>query len=84
MASKNVHPHGEQLSAYIDGMLDVGKTRGIAAHLRACDPCRSLSEQLQETRTLLRTMPTPPRPGPEFWTDNYRRLRVDNRERAVT
>ena len=41
MMSKQVHPHGEQLSAYIDGMLDVGKTRGIAEHLRACAPCRA-------------------------------------------
>lgn len=84
MTRTNTHPHGEQLSAYIDGMLDVGKTRGIAAHLRACDPCRSLTEQLQETKTLLRTVPPPPRPGPEFWTAAYRRLRVEDRERAVT
>ncbi len=84
MTRTNTHPHGEQLSAYIDGMLDVGKTRGIAAHLRACDPCRSLTEHLQETKALLRTMPAPPRPGLEFWTDTYRRLRVDDRERAVT
>lgn len=83
MTSKNVHPHGEQLSAYIDGMLDVGKTRGIAAHLRACTPCRSLVEQLQETKILLRMMPTPPRPDPEFWTATYRRLRVDDRVRVV-
>lgn len=81
MMSKNVHPHGEQLSAYIDGMLDVGKTRGVAGHLRACAPCRAAVGQLQETKTLLHRMPTPPRPGPQFWDDAYRRLRVD--ERAV-
>lgn len=78
------HPHGEQLSAYIDGMLDVGKTRGIAEHLRACVPCRAAAGQLQETKTLLRRMPAPPRPAPQFWDDAYRRLRVDDRERAVT
>ncbi len=83
MVTKNLHPHGEQISAYIDGMLDVGKTRGIAEHLRGCVSCRATMEGLQETKTLLRRMPTPPRPGPEFWTDNYRRLRVDDRERAV-
>ncbi len=80
---KSGHPHGEQLSAYIDGMLDVSKTRGIAAHLRGCARCRVTAEQLAQTRTLLRTMPTPARPGPEFWTDAYRRLRVDDHERAV-
>jgi anti-sigma factor RsiW len=83
MVTKNIHPHGEQISAYIDGMLDVGKTRGIAKHLRGCASCRGTMEGLQETKTLLRRMPTPTRPGPEFWTDNYRRLRVDDRERAV-
>lgn len=81
--SKNGHPHGEQLSAYIDGMLDVGKTRGIAEHLRACASCRATAGHLQETRTLLRRMPSPPRPGPQFWDGAYRRLRVDDRERAV-
>jgi len=84
MMSKHGHPHGEQLSAYIDGMLDVGKTRGIAEHLRACAPCRATAGQLQETKTLLHQMPTPPRPSPQFWDDAYRRLRVDDRERAVT
>ncbi len=84
MMSKNVHPHGEQLSAYIDGMLDVGKTRGIAEHLRACASCRAAVGQLQETKTLLGRMPAPPRPGPQFWDGAYRRLRVDDRERAVT
>jgi len=84
MMSKKVHPHGEQLSAYIDGMLDVGKTRGIAEHLRACAPCRAATGQLQETKTLLHRMPAPPRPGPQFWNDAYRRLRVDDRERALS
>jgi len=82
--SKNFHPHGEQLSAYIDGMLDVANTRSIAEHLRACAPCNQVTEQLQQTRTLLRTMPVPPRPSPEFWTNAYRRLRVDDRERAIS
>jgi len=84
MSSMNGHPHGEQLSAYVDGMLDVGKTRGVAEHLRACAPCRALAGQLQETKTLLRRMPAPPRPGPQFWDDAYRRLRLDDRDRAVT
>ena len=82
--SKNGHPHGEQLSAYIDGMLDVGKTRGVAEHLRACIPCRTTVGHLQEAKALLHRMPAPPRPGPQFWDDTYRRLRVDDRERAVT
>ena len=80
--SKQGHPHGEQLSAYIDGMLDVGKTRGIAEHLRGCAPCRVTAGQLQEAKALLHRMPAPPRPGPQFWDDAYRRLRLDDREQA--
>ena len=54
----------------------------IAEHLRACASCRATADGLRETKSLLRAMPPPPRPGPEFWTDVYRRLRVDDRERA--
>lgn len=82
MTSRDGHPHGEQLSAYVDGMLGVAKTRCIAEHLRACAPCHAVTEGLRETKGLLRAMPPPARPGPEFWTDAYRRLRVDDRERA--
>ena len=77
------HPHGEQLSAYGDGMLDVAKTRSIAEHLRVCPSCRQVVSQLEQTRSLLRAMPAPPRPGPEFWNDAYRFLRVDDREQAA-
>ncbi len=77
------HPHGEQLSAYIDGMLDVTKTRSIAGHLRACSQCRTMAEQLEQTRSLLHALDVPPRPGPEFWTDAYRRLRVADQQHAA-
>ena len=77
----NTHPHGEQLSAYLDGMLDVAKTRRAAEHLRGCASCRQTTDQLREMKGLLRAMP-PARPGPEFWAGAYRRLRVDDREQA--
>lgn len=78
------HLHGEHLSAYIDGMLDVGRTRAAAEHLRACAPCRLAADQLGQTKALMRRLPSPPLPGPEFWAASYRRLRVDDRERAHT
>lgn len=77
------HPHGEQLSSYGDGMLDVATTHSVAEHLRDCAPCRHLVSQLDQTRTLLGGLPAPPRPGPEFWNDTYRRLRVDDLEKAA-
>jgi anti-sigma factor RsiW len=84
MMSKNTHPHGEQLSAYIDSMLDVSRMRGIGEHLRQCAACRSTEEELRRTKYLVRGLPDPLLPDAEFWTSAYRNLRVDDRERAVT
>jgi len=78
----NTHPHGEQLSAYIDSMLDVSRMRGIGEHLHVCAACRSLEAELRRTKYLVRGLPDPVLPGPEFWTAAYRQLRVDDRERA--
>ena len=47
MTTKDGHPHGEQLSAYVDGMLDVAKTRSTAEDLRACAACRAVAEDLR-------------------------------------
>jgi len=79
----NTHPHGEQLSAYIDSMLDVSRMRGIGEHLHVCAACRSLEADLRRTKFLVRGLPDPVLPGPDFWTAAYRQLRVDDRERAI-
>ena len=80
----STHPHGEQLSAYIDGMLDVSRMRGIGEHLSACAACRSLEAELRRTKHLVRGLPDPVPPAPEFWVAAYRQLRVDDRQRAKT
>ena len=77
------HPHGEQLSSYGDGMLDVATTHSVAEHLSVCDSCRTLVSQFAQTELRLRELPAPPAPGPEFWNAAYRRLRVEDRERAT-
>lgn len=77
----NTHPHGEQLSAYIDDMLDVAQMRSVAGHLRACTACRSACASLQQTCDLLRGLDAPAKPSPEFWTDTYRRMRVEGHAR---
>ncbi len=78
------HPHGEQLSAYIDSMLDVSRMRGVGEHLHVCAACRSLEADLRRTKHLVRGLPDPALPGPEFWTSAYRQLRVEDRELAKT
>ena len=72
----NAHPHGEQLSAYLDGMLDVAQMRDIASHLGSCPACRAASDGLQQTKFLLAGIPAPDQPAPEFWTNAYRRMRI--------
>ena len=83
MIRNETHPHGEQLSAYIDSMLDVSRMRGIGEHLRGCVSCRSLEADLRRTKHLVRGLPAPTLPPADFWTSAYRQLRVDDRERAI-
>ena len=80
--SKEYHPHGEQLSAYIDSMLDIPKMRGIGEHLHVCAVCRGLEADLRHTKGLIRGLPGPSLPPTDFWASAYRQLRVDDRERA--
>lgn len=81
--SKSTHPHGEQLSAYIDSMLDVSRMRGIGEHLSHCAACRLTEENLRQTKYLVRGLPDPLLPGSDFWNAAYRKLRVEDRERAI-
>ncbi|MBV9848521.1 MAG: zf-HC2 domain-containing protein [Armatimonadetes bacterium] len=74
----NAHPHGEQLSAYLDGMLDVVQMRDVAAHLSACPACRAAYEGLKQTKSLLQGIGAPAPPVPEFWVNAYRRMRVED------
>lgn len=73
----NTHPQEEQLSAYTDGRLDVAQMHDVAQHLNACASCQASLEGLQKTKALLRDLEAPALPGPEFWTNAYRRLRVE-------
>lgn len=82
MKRTDYHPHGEQLSAYIDSMLDVSRMRGIGEHLHVCASCRSIETELRRTKHLVRGLPEPLLPSSDFWAAAYRQLRVDDRERA--
>jgi anti-sigma factor RsiW len=77
----NAHPHGEQLSAYVDGMLDVAQMHGMATHLAICPQCRAAQEALSQTKHWLAGMASPAQPDPRFWADAYRRMRVESTER---
>lgn len=76
------HPREEDLSAFIDGMLDVAQIHTLGAHVSECAACAEALERLRETKTLLRQMPAPAPPPPEFWANSYRRLRIDAQQQA--
>jgi len=50
---------GMQVSAYVDGQLDVRTTRAFDQHLVACQVCRHAAEQERRILTSLRTGATP-------------------------
>lgn len=76
--------NGEDLSAYIDGMLEGEAMREVAAHLRTCADCRRLYEGLSQTKTLLRTAPTPSQPPQaDFWAETYRRARLEASKKSA-
>ena len=52
-----------ELSAWIDGELTADDRARIAAHLQACPACREYVRALQETSSLVRTLPIPRAPA---------------------
>ncbi len=76
------HPQGEYLSAYADHRLDVARMRDIGLHLGQCADCKQEVKRFKELRAGLRGLPAPP-PPPQFWSDAYRRLRVEQQARTA-
>jgi len=48
---------GEQLSAYIDGELDVRQAEKVARHLAACPQCSATLEELRGAKMMLASLP---------------------------
>jgi anti-sigma factor RsiW len=65
-------------------MLDVTQMRAVAAHLAVCPQCPLTLEGLRRTRHLLQTITPPAQPTPEFWTNAYRRMRLEDATRKRT
>lgn len=70
---------GDNLTGFLDGMLDGETMRKADAHLRECESCRQEFRELEQTRHLLRQFKqTPETPGATFWADAYRKARLEN------
>lgn len=63
--------------------MDVTRMRGIGEHLRVCAACRLREADLRQVKHLVRGLPSPKLPSPEFWANAYRQLRIDDREQAA-
>jgi anti-sigma factor RsiW len=70
------HPREELISALVDGRLDVGETRRVAAHLHGCVECRSLLAEFERNKIRFRSMEKPEQPEQAFWDDTFRKMRT--------
>lgn len=69
----------EEISAYIDCMLDGRSMRRIARHIKACEDCRTASTQLVSLRESLRlSRKSPGSASEEFWANAFRAARLDD------
>ncbi|NJP99229.1 hypothetical protein [Streptomyces zingiberis] len=55
------HPDVEEISALMEGALPPGLSSAVRAHLGDCELCAEVQASLREIRSLLGTLPEPPR-----------------------
>ncbi len=75
------HPHEEQLSAFLDEMLDIRQMREVAQHLGVCSRCQGAESSLSRVKTMLRESTSPAMPDSDFWANTYRRMRTEGNAR---
>lgn len=69
---------GDNLTGYLDGVLDGKTMRQVDAHLRTCVVCRQVFQGLEQTRALLcHSKEELSVPSQVFWSDAYRRARIE-------
>lgn len=71
------HPSEDKLSALVDGMLTVAETQDVAGHLAQCEDCRRTHASFEALKMALKSAPAPTQPADAFWSDTYRRMRVE-------
>jgi hypothetical protein len=62
--NSSTHPYEqEEVMAYLDGELSVGRASGVAAHLRECTECAELAEQMRGVSVQLANWNVEPAPA---------------------
>ncbi len=63
-----------QLSAYVDGLLNAKESSRVEMHVQHCHRCAKDLQELQKVKALLRTLPEPEADA-FFWPSVYSRVR---------
>jgi len=66
------------LSDYVDGLLVQPEVRLIESHLRACPPCQTIKEDLQQIRSVARELPVHA-PPPALWARIQQEIAAESR-----
>jgi anti-sigma factor RsiW len=61
------HIKEEDFSAYLDGQLDSGQTRAVDEHLRSCELCSSIFNEMRDVTQLFRESERA-EPSPFLWS----------------
>jgi hypothetical protein len=63
-----------RLSEFVDGEFDAPEARAVAAHLEACDACRSLADELRRIAAVASVLAAPAPPARDLWPGIASRL----------
>ena len=55
-----------EITAYLDGVLDAAQRSEVEAHLATCEACRAVRDRLAWLRAEIAALPAPPSPSPRF------------------
>jgi anti-sigma factor RsiW len=74
----------DEISAYMDCMLDGRSMRRIARHIKSCEDCRSSLSRLMEIRASMRQVrKSPGSASEEFWANTFRTARLSDEDAAL-
>lgn len=74
----------EELSAYVDGVLDGNTLRTIMSHLLTCDPCTRLVADFREQQAMLHNLRLQLiEPHSQFWANAHRAAQLSSPKAAV-
>ncbi len=74
----------EDLSAYLDCMLDGGSMRKLSRHLKRCEDCREMLNEMMELRASLKSFrKATPKVDDAFWQATFQRARLSELESPI-